>query len=179
MEEYNNDEFNWIIQPIIDNKEYQKLKEVPHHGSTRYDHSMRVAYYTYLTAKFFHLDDYQATTKAALLHDFFIDEVKDKNMIARLRKHPAYAAENAKEHFGLNEKQVDIIKTHMFPITFTPPKYIEGWIVTLADKYVSLEVFSNPKSLPRYIGINLSKENITGKCKNLYKKTEQFISHMY
>ena len=138
MEEYNNDEFNWIIQPIIDNKEYQKLKEVSHHGSTRFDHSMRVAYYTYLTAKFFHLDDYQATTKAALLHDFFIDEVKDKNIIARLRKHPSYAAEKAKEHFGLNEKQIDIIKTHMFPITFTPPKYIEGWIVDIVDDVVAV-----------------------------------------
>ena len=41
----------------------------------------------------------------------------------------------------------------MFPLTL-PPKYYEGWIVTIADKVVSLEVFKNPKELYKYIGLN-------------------------
>lgn len=137
MQEYTNNEFYWLIKPIIDNKEYQKIKQIAHHGTTRYDHSMRVAYYTYIVTKFLHLE-YQDTTKAALLHDFFTDEVKDKNMIARLRKHPECAVQNASVHFELNDKQIDIIKTHMFPITFTPPKYIESWIVDIVDDVVAI-----------------------------------------
>lgn len=138
MEEYNNDEFNWIISPILNNTEYQRLKEIAHHGSTRFDHSMRVAYYTYLVTKGFHLEDYAATTRAALLHDFFTDEVEEQNMIARLRRHPSYAVKNATTYFDLSEKQIDIIKTHMFPVTFTPPKYIEGWIVDIVDDVVAI-----------------------------------------
>ena len=41
----------------------------------------------------------------------------------------------------------------MFPLNKIPPKYAEGWIVNIADKYVSLEVFKHPKSLPMLVGI--------------------------
>lgn len=132
MIKYKDSEFYWLIKPILENKEYQKTKNIRHHGITRYDHSLRVAYYTYKITKILHLD-YQDTTQAALLHDFFIDEVKDKNFISRLRKHPDCAVKNALTHFELNDKQIDIIKTHMFPITFTPPKYLESWIVDAVD----------------------------------------------
>ena len=77
--------------------------------------------------------DYKETTEAALLHDFFQEEVADKNFVARLRKHPKCALKNATDNFDLSEKQMDIIKSHMFPITFTPPKYLESWIVDVVD----------------------------------------------
>ncbi len=132
MKIYQDNEFNKIICEVSNNKEFQKLKKVKHHGITRYEHSVRVAYYTYKITKILHLD-YKESTIAALLHDFFQEEVSDKNFVARLRKHPGIAAKNATQYFKLNEKQIDIIKTHMFPITFTPPKYMEGWIVDFVD----------------------------------------------
>ena len=134
---YRNKEFKRLIKPIVDNKEFQKTKKIAHHGITRYDHSMRVAYFSYLVTKFLRLD-YKETTEAALLHDFFTDEVKNKNGIARLRQHPSCAVENAKKYFELSAKQEDIIKTHMFPVTFTPPKYLESWIVDLVDDVASI-----------------------------------------
>lgn len=132
MDKYQNKEFENIINHIASNEEFLKLKEIKHHGITRYDHSLSVAYYSYKVTKLLHLD-YKATTEAALLHDFFQEEVKDKNLIARLRKHPNCAVINATNNFALTEKQIDIIKTHMFPITFTPPKYLESWIVDVVD----------------------------------------------
>ena len=45
---------------------------------------------------------------------------------------------NASKYFDLTEKQVDIISTHMFPVTFTPPKYIESWIVDFVDDIAAL-----------------------------------------
>ena len=69
---YPNEEFNNLITPIISNSEYQKTKNCVHHGMNRYDHMIRVAYYSYLITKFFHLN-YKDTTKAAVLHDFFLD----------------------------------------------------------------------------------------------------------
>ena len=137
MNRYKNSEFHKIVKPLLDNCPFEETKKNKHHGITRYEHSMRVAYFSYIVTKFLRLD-YKETTEAALLHDFFTDEVKDKNGIARLRQHPTCAVKNAKKYFELSDKQEDIIKTHMFPVTFTPPKYLESWIVDLVDDIASI-----------------------------------------
>lgn len=137
MKKYKDSEFHRIIKPLLDGSNFEETKKITHHGITRYEHSMRVAYFSYKITKFFKLD-YKETTEAALLHDFFLDEVNDKNQVAKLRQHPKYALENAKKYFELSEKQEDIIKTHMFPVTFTPPKYLESWIVDLVDDVASI-----------------------------------------
>lgn len=137
MYKYKNREFNSLIQPIAENEEFLKTKDIKHHGLTRYDHSRRVAYFSYLVTKFLRLD-YKETTEAAMLHDFFTTEVQKDNAIFKLRRHPNHAVENSKKYFELSDKQVDIIKTHMFPVTFTPPKYLESWIVDIVDDVVSI-----------------------------------------
>ena len=137
MYKYKNREFNSLIQPIAENEEFLKTKDIKHHGLTRYDHSRRVAYFSYLVTKFLRLD-YKETTEAAMLHDFFTTEVQHDNAIFKLRRHPNHAVENSKKYFELSDKQVDIIKTHMFPVTFTPPKYLESWIVDIVDDVVSI-----------------------------------------
>ena len=137
MNKYKNTEFRHIVKNIIDNCHFDETKDIVHHGITRYEHSMRVAYFSYKITKALGLD-YKETTEAALLHDFFTDEVNEKNQIARLRQHPKYAVENAKKYFELSEKQEDIIATHMFPVTFTPPKYLESWIVDIVDDVASI-----------------------------------------
>lgn len=143
-----NNEFFSIIKPIINNCEFDKLKDIRHHGITRYDHCMRVAYYSYIVTKFLRLN-YKDTTEAALLHDFFTDEVVEENFIKRLTNHPNIAYSNASKYFKLNKMQEDIIKTHMFPITLTPPKYLESWIVDIVDDIAAVyeKVFSVRKEL--------------------------------
>ncbi len=137
MYKYKDREFNSLIQPIVEIEEFQKTKNIRHHGLTRYDHSRRVAYFSYLVTKFLRLD-YKETTKAAMLHDFFTTEVENENAIFKLRRHPNHAVENSQKYFSLSDKQVDIIKTHMFPVTFTPPKYLESWIVDIVDDIVAI-----------------------------------------
>ena len=137
MAKYDVLEFENIIKHIVEHNEFQKTKDITHHGITRYDHCLRVAYYTYKMTKFLNLD-YKKATEAAMLHDFFIDEVKHENGIVRLRKHPEYAVTNAKKYFNIDKKQEDIIRTHMFPVTFTPPKYIESWLVDLLDDFAAI-----------------------------------------
>lgn len=125
------DEFNELIEPyIID--EFNELKTVNHHGINRYDHSMRVAYYTYIVTKILFMN-YEEATIAALFHDFFTDEVNNEMSIFKLRRHPKYALNNASKYFYLSDLQKDIISTHMFPVTFTPPKYLESWVVDIID----------------------------------------------
>ena len=121
-----------IINDIYKHDEFMKLNDCRHHGITRYDHCLRVSYYTYLITKALHLN-YKEATRAALLHDFFTDEVLTFNVVHKITKHPDIAVKNASKHFELSELQKDIIRTHMWPCTFMPPKYLESWIVDMID----------------------------------------------
>lgn len=130
--QYNNLDFFKIISDIYENYEFKKLDKCKHHGITRMEHSLRVSYYTYIITKKLHLN-YKEATRAALLHDFFTDEVSNLNMYGRFSKHPNIALSNAKKYFKINKFQEDIIVKHMWPSTLTPPKYIESWLVNIID----------------------------------------------
>lgn len=134
---YQDKEFYSIIDDIISNREFLKLKSIRHHGITRYNHSLRVGYHTYKITKKLNLD-YVKATRAALLHDFFIDEVDDMKSFKALRKHPSIALENAKKYFTISPLEEDIIIKHMYPITFKMPKYKESFIVDVVDDICSL-----------------------------------------
>ena len=148
MYRYQESEFHKIVKPLLDKSNFADTKTITHHGITRYEHSMRVAYYSYKITKLLRLS-YKETTEAALLHDFFLDEVENKNQIAKLRQHPRCALENAKKYFELTDKQEDIILTHMFPVTFTPPKYLESWIVDIIDDVAS--IYERGKTTTQYL----------------------------
>ncbi len=148
-----NTEFYKLTKDILINKEFNKLRYINHHGITRYDHSLRVAYYTYIITKKLHLDYYKAT-KGALLHDFFIDEVSSMDGVSRLRKHPTYALINAKKYYDLSPMEEDIIKTHMFPVTFRPPKYLESWLVDIIDDIAS--IYERSYSIKNELATSLS-----------------------
>lgn len=122
---------------IVNNEEFLKLKNIRHHGITRYDHCLRVSYYSYMIARFTFLD-YKACLRAGLLHDFFLETYNDSNNAALLMDHPYIAVENSKKYFGISPKEEDIIRTHMFPVTPTIPKYMESWIVLIADDIAAI-----------------------------------------
>lgn len=137
----NDDDYNSIVKDILDHEEFQKTKAIDHHGLNRYDHSLRVSYYSYKLAKLFHLD-YEETARAGLLHDFFLVNGKDitiKEKMNTLVNHPKYAKAYSEKYFDLSEKEKDIIVTHMFPIAPTRlPKYAESWIVDVVDDCVAV-----------------------------------------
>ena len=131
-------EFYKIIEKYYLHEKVLEMKNYLHHGINRYDHCFRVAYHTFKVTKFLHLN-YESATKAAMLHDFWTNElIHEKSNWKRFRNHPTIAVKNAKKYFTLTELEEDIIKKHMFPITLRPPKYIESWIVDLIDDIVSI-----------------------------------------
>ena len=137
MSKQNLEEFYQIVNEYINHPKVLEMKEYTHHGIRRYDHCFRVAYHTYVVTKALRLN-YQSATKAAMLHDFFTDELENESRLSRYRKHPEVAVENAKKYFGLTPVEEDIIRRHMFPITFTPPRFLESWIVDLVDDFISV-----------------------------------------
>ena len=131
-------EFFSIIKEIYETEEFQSMGQyIQHANITRVQHIMSVAFMTYTIAKEKGFD-YVAATRGAMLHDlFYYDWHVPGDGSHRLHgyRHPGFALRNAKALFTLSEKEENIIIRHMWPLTPTPPKYKESWIVCLSDKY--------------------------------------------
>lgn len=141
---YNNKEFMKTASPILEHKEFIKTKNIVHHGDTRFNHSIRVAYIAFLMSKGLGFDT-KSVIRAGTLHDFFLER-DDKNIATEAKmfiNHPSIAKENAINYFGVNEKEQNIIESHMFPASSVAPKSKEAWLVTLADKLVALTEGAN------------------------------------
>ena len=129
--------FDNIANDIINTNKFNELKKESHHGLTRYTHVMRVSKYTYKISKKLKMD-YVSATRAALLHDYFTSEdVKDYTEMQKLNIHSNIAFNNAIKEFNLNEKEENAIKSHMFPLGKTLPKYKESFVLSTVDKVVS------------------------------------------
>ena len=151
-----NDEFEILVKDILDHSEFQKIKKIDHHGNGLYEHSVSVAYHAYRVARILGCDC-ESVARGALLHDFFIEswhgKIKTSTGIQRIKdmhgfSHPKTALINAKKCFYINKRQEDMIVKHMFPLTPTPPIYLESWIVTVVDKIVATREMIVEKTRP-------------------------------
>lgn len=132
-------EFMDIAGPLLDHPDVQRLAEFRHHlDKTRFDHSMEVAWQSFLLCKRFSLDC-TTTVRGALLHDlFFYDWLHEGPRLHGFR-HPKISLRNAREVTTLSKREKDIIKKHMWPLTIIPPRYPESWIVCLTDTYCTMK----------------------------------------
>lgn len=134
------EEYVSYIEDLLVTEEVQKLANYTQHmNSTRLEHSISVSYTSYKLAKQFH-GDVRATARAGLLHDLFYYDWRttkfDEGSHAYM--HPRIAVKNAEKITELSDLERDIIIKHMWGATITPPKYKEGYIVTLVDKYCAI-----------------------------------------
>lgn len=74
--------------------------------------------------------------RGALLHDYFLYDWHENNWPNKIHgfTHPGKAMREACKDFELSEREKNMIKHHMFPLTPVPPKYREGVILCIADK---------------------------------------------
>lgn len=136
-----NNEFNNIILPLIENETVQEMKKFrQHYETTCYDHCLTAAYYCYCICKKYHLD-YKSATRAAMLHDLFLYDWRTRQPDRKglhAFTHGKTACQNACKLFDLNDKEKDIIIKHMWPVTISFPKSFEGFILTFVDKYCAM-----------------------------------------
>lgn len=145
-------EYYEIVKDILEHPEFQRRKKYGHHGTISvYDHSLSVSLMAYKMAKYFKSIDEKKVAIAGLLHDFYDKPWQTNQEKAKFLKkhgfvHAEQALNNAIKYFDylLEEKSKNAILRHMFPLNKIPPKYKEAWIITLADKIVSLEVLLHP-----------------------------------
>lgn len=133
-------EFYLHIQPLLDHEDVQALAGyIQHNCYSRLNHSLDVAYYSFLVSRFFGWDRVSAA-RGALLHDLYLynrQEDAEQNK-GHLRNHPKVALENARQVCDLNKVEENIIRRHMWLATLIPPRYKEGFVVTFVDKFCAV-----------------------------------------
>ncbi len=159
-------EFMHYAKPILENPEFQKRKEFLHHKDSVYDHSLAVSYRAYKMAKSLQKISHVSVENviiAGLLHDFYTTPWRDLPKTTFTKKHGfthgKVAKENAFYYFGthMNQRISNSIEHHMFPLVL-PPRYLEGWILTFADKIQSASVLRDYKEWLLFLGFHKPKK---------------------
>ena len=129
--------YSKIVNDILTNDDFCKLKYIEHHATNKYAHSIRISHRAYKIAKFLKLDSI-AVARAGLLHDFAISK-NGRNFKERVIEtfiHPKNALEESKKRFELSDMEENIIVSHMFPFYIAIPQYLESWLVDIVDKVI-------------------------------------------
>ncbi|MCR5669512.1 MAG: HD domain-containing protein [Butyrivibrio sp.] len=144
-----NEEYRQILHTngidILESENFLKLKNFIQHGNvTVYEHCIHVALCAIkLNDKLGIKAKQSALVRGALLHDYFLYDWHDAEAPGNIHPklhgfyHPGIALRNATRDFTLTEREKDIIKKHMWPLTLKTPMCREAWVVCMADKYAS------------------------------------------
>ena len=128
--------FYECVCDLLNNDMVKELDNFSQHmGTSRLQHSLNVAYYSFLLCYKLGLD-YRSAARAGILHDFFLYDWREVHSSAKehVSAHPRASLENAEKVTELNKIERDAVLRHMWPMTIVPPRYRESHIVSLADK---------------------------------------------
>ena len=149
------EEFNSIISDLLSSPTVIEMKKYrQHYNVSTFEHSVSVAYIGYKICKKLNLD-YVSMARAGMLHDLFLYDWREERPYQGFFKkhafsHPDIALTNAEKICSLNNKEKDIIRNHMWPVTFYRlPHSREAFLITLVDKYATISE-----------SVNYYKENI-------------------
>ena len=129
---------------ILRSRNFNRMKEFIQHGDVTVNaHVLRVARCSIALSEYLHIScSRRELIRGALLHDYFLYDwhIPDAENPHRLHGfyHPGLALQNAAKEYPLTNREKNIIKRHMWPLTMVPPACREAWIVTAADKWCSL-----------------------------------------
>src|SRR5574344_1776660 len=173
-------EWYQIVKDILLSDEFQRRKLFKHHDNSVWDHSINVSFRSFLMAKYYNLDE-KTCAIAGLLHDFYPKAYKKCPELEKLNPnymsrvigklsfkelygfvHAKEAANNALKYYPklVDDKIYSCIKTHMFPLNIIPPRYPEGWIITLMDKKLSASTIKEIKYIPGIIKAKVTSNHL-------------------
>lgn len=143
------EEIREIGQNILSSEEYRfAMRREHHYNSNVADHSYSVAMTSLKVCKVLnklHIKtDNKAMVRGALCHDLGLAKYRHTYTTGKqcCFQHPVDSVDVAKALLrDMNDTEEDIIRHHMFPLTIHPPKTVEGYVITYADKYCSVKDF--------------------------------------
>ena len=147
--------FEAELNELLSNPDVLKMAEFSQHrGKSTLQHVLDVAEVSFRIAEMLEVEiDEKSLAKGAIMHDYYLYTFFDTE-IGGYRHgvdHPETALRNAKKIMPLNEKEENIIRSHMWPLTlFHPPQSTEAAIVALADKYCAVREMVFNKDALRY-----------------------------
>ena len=152
-------EFHAYIEDLsLSDTVFEMDNFIQHGDITTLEHVVAVAYTSFVLAKKLNAD-VRSTVRGAMLHDLYLYDwhIKDPATRPPLTHgftHPAKAVENAQKYFEPSEKELKIIRSHMWPLTpLHMPTSKEAFIVTIADKYCAVN-----ETLGKYDDADLRKK---------------------
>lgn len=125
------------IREMLEKSRLDKMTEFMQHGNTScLAHTTAVVYCALDIARRLHISvNKRELIRGGILHDYFLYDWHDGNgRQIHGFTHPGAALENAEKDFILTNRERDIIRKHMFPLTVIPPTCREAWLICLADK---------------------------------------------
>ncbi|HIX17442.1 MAG TPA: HD domain-containing protein [Candidatus Gemmiger faecavium] len=132
-----------------------RMRQYIQHGCvTTYEHCMRVAAISFWLNRRLNLGcDEASLVRGAFLHDFYLYDWHEPHPEAGLHgfSHPAIALANAEQRYTLNDRERNVIRSHMWPLTLlTPPRCREAAVVCVADKMSSATetLFERQRMIP-------------------------------
>jgi len=139
------EEYIACIADLISSAKVLQMKSyVQHKNVTCLEHTLYVSYSSYVICKKLGLD-YRSAARGGLLHDFFLYDWHQGTPYKGLHafRHAGVALENANKYFKLNKIEKEIIQKHMWPLNVVPPRFLESYVVLLADKFCAVVEFTN------------------------------------
>ena len=132
-----------VVGIYLEDEKVQSLKNIPHHNSNRFEHSLKVSYLAYKICKKLKFN-YRSAAKAGILHDFYVNRIEEckylNDKVALFtNEHPEDAVINACKRFYMTPLEKDIIVSHMWPVSKHMPKYKESFVVSFSDKVFSFK----------------------------------------
>jgi uncharacterized protein len=145
------DEFLQVVGDLLRHPLVQAMDRHLSHGATTVlEHSLAVSWRSFRLCRKLGLDA-AAAARAGLLHDFYLYDWHDGHLYKGWHgfAHPGIALQNARNHFAINDVEADSIASHMWPLTWRPPRHRVAWVVCLADKGCALAETLKVKRKPR------------------------------
>ncbi|MCL2699704.1 MAG: HD domain-containing protein [Defluviitaleaceae bacterium] len=139
-----NEDYEACVSDLTRHDDIKRLNGFTQHLNTsRLEHCVNVSYFSYLICKKLGWD-HRSAARAGLLHDFYHYDWRTQTHTEERHTsaHPKAALENAKKITPLNEIEADAIINHMWPLTFSLPKYRESYVVNLMDTFCAAYEFA-------------------------------------
>ncbi|MBR2589358.1 MAG: HD domain-containing protein [Clostridia bacterium] len=133
-------EFHKYVKDLSTSDTVMQMDNYMQHGDiTTLEHVIAVSYTSYILAKRWNAD-VRTAVRGAMLHDLYLYDwhikTAERTPLTHTFNHPKTSVKNAKIYFKPTQKELKMVRAHMWPLTlFHMPSSKEAWILTIADKY--------------------------------------------
>lgn len=140
------------LRELFDRTDIHEMMSYYQHGDTScLEHTVAVVYCALEIASRLSISVHkEELIRAGILHDYFLYDWHDGKAERKIHgfTHPGIALKNAEVKLNLTQRERDVIKKHMFPLTVKPPRYRESWLICMADKICALRETFSKNSYP-------------------------------